>query len=57
MNNNIKEVENDIKKGNFNLIDIFAYMSLLYSSSINSGNVVSLIGFTLSSIFRFISKD
>ena len=51
--------ENDEVKANknkFNLIDIFTYMSLTYSSAFSTGNVASLSGFTLSSVFRFISK-
>ena len=51
--------ENDEVKANknkFNLIDIFTYMSLTYASAFSTGNVASLSGFTLSSVFRFISK-
>ena len=51
--------ENDEVKANknkFNLIDIFTYMSLTYASAFSTGNVASLSGFTLSSVFRFVSK-
>ena len=43
-------------KNTFNLIDIFTYMSLTYASAFSTGNVASISGFTLSSVFRFISK-
>ena len=51
--------ENDevkVNKNTFNLIDIFTYMSLTYASAFSTGNVASISGFTLSSVFRFISK-
>ena len=44
------------RKYNFNLIDIFMYMSLIYSSVFSTGNIASISGFTLSSVFRFASK-
>lgn len=44
------------KKDNFNLIDIFMYMSLDYASCFSTGNIASISGFTLSSVFRFITK-
>ena len=52
-----KDVDKEqmIKRDNFNLIDIFVYMSLTYASAFSTGNVASLSGFTLSSVFRFIS--
>ena len=43
-------------KNTFNLIDIFTYMPLTYASAFSTGNVASLSGFTLSSVFRFVSK-
>lgn len=45
-----------VNKKTFNLIDIFSYMSLTYASAFSTGNVASISGFTLSSVFRFISK-
>lgn len=33
-----------------------SYISLLYISSFSTGNIASISGFTLSSVFRFASK-
>ena len=49
-NNKIEE-----KKDNFNLLDVFMYMSLDYASCFSTGNIASISGFTLSSVFRFIT--
>ena len=43
------------KKDNFNLLDIFMYMSLAYASCFSTGNIASISGFTISSVFRFIT--
>ena len=48
--------KNEENKETFNLIDIFMYMSLTYASCFSTGNVASISGFTLSSVFRFVSK-
>ena len=47
--------DNNIKRDNFNLIDVFVYMSSTYASAFSTGNIASISGFTLSSVFRFIS--
>ena len=49
----MKSKENQIY--NFNLIDIFMYMFLIYTSAFSTGNIASISGFTLSSVFRFSS--
>jgi phosphatidylinositol glycan class N len=43
------------QKYNFNLIDLFMFLTLLYISAFMTGNVASISGFTISSVFRFIS--
>jgi len=48
--------KNEENKDTFNLIDIFMYMSLAYASCFSTGNIASISGFTLSSVFRFVSK-
>ena len=54
--NSEQNVENEDKKYTFNLIDIFMYMTLSYTSAFSTGNIASISGFTLSSVFRFVSK-
>ena len=46
----------NVEKYSFNLIDIFMYMTLSYTSAFSTGNIASISGFTLSSVFRFVSK-
>ena len=43
------------QKYNFNLVDLFMFLTLLYISAFMTGNVASISGFTMSSVFRFIS--
>ena len=54
--NSEKDGENQNKKYTFNLIDIFMYMTLSYTSAFSTGNVASISGFTISSVFRFVTK-
>ena len=41
------------QKYNFNLMDLFVFLTLLYMSAFMTGNVASISGFTISSVFRF----
>ena len=51
----LKFRDNPQKKYKFNYIDIFFYISISYASFFSTGNVASISGFTLSSVFRFFS--
>ena len=51
----LKFRDNPYKIYNFNFIDIFIYMSLSYASFFSTGNIASISGFTISSVFRFFS--
>ena len=45
-----------VKNNNFNLIDIFMYMFLVYSSFFSTENIVSISEFNISSVIRFVSE-
>ena len=51
----LKFRDNPQKTYKFNYIDIFFYISISYASFFSTGNVASISGFTLSSVFRFFS--
>ena len=51
----LKFRDNPNKTYKFNYIDIFFYISISYASFFSTGNVASISGFTLSSVFRFFS--
>ena len=51
----LKFRDNPEKVYKFNLIDIFFYMSISYASFFSTGNVASISGFNISSVFRFFS--
>ena len=51
----LKFRDNPQKIYKFNYIDIFFYISISYASFFSTGNVASISGFTLSSVFRFFS--
>ena len=51
----LKFRENPDKIYNFHLVDIFFYMSMQYASFFSTGNVASISGFSINSVFRFFS--